>query len=380
VENISKDFIDEITSWRQHIHQYPETAFEEEQTSEFLAKKLKSFGLEVHRGLAKTGVVAILNKDFIGKSIALRADMDGLDMEEKNINSYSSKNKNKMHACGHDGHMAILLGAAKLLSEDKSFKGKVYFIFQPAEENVAGGKVMIEDGLFKLFDCDEIYGMHNWPGLDVGEFGIKNGAIMASNDIFEIKLFGRGGHAALPHLSNHTILAGSALIQSLNEIISRVVDVQSPAVLSITKFEAGSTYNVLPNEACIWGTVRAFDKEVQNIIEENVRKVLQNISLKYGIKSKIEYKRAYKATINHKTQSDFARTIISKVSEKNAIEVTASMASEDFGFMLDEKPGCLVWLGNGKDSKPLHNENYDFNDKALFYGIKYWIELSKAYF
>ncbi|MDA7848088.1 M20 family metallopeptidase [Sulfurospirillum sp.] len=380
MEATTQSFIDEVTSWRHHIHKNPETAFEEFNTADFLALKLESFGLEVHRGLAKTGVVATLNKNSLGKSIALRADMDALDIKEETLLPYASKNEDKMHACGHDGHMAMLLGAAKLLSEDSNVTGKVHFVFQPAEENVAGGKVMIDEGLFDLVDCDEIYGMHNWPGIAVGEIGVKAGPIMASNDNFEIKLNGASGHAALPHLSNDTISAGCSLVTSLNQIVSRLQNAQLPTVLSVTKIEAGSAYNILPEELVIWGTVRAFNKESQDLVEENIEKCIKSICLEYDIEYSFDYKRCYVPTINHQKQTEFSQKIIKKVTQKDAVEVSPSMAAEDFGFMLEQKQGCLVWLGNGVDSKSLHNTKYNFNDDALSFGIKYWVELTKDYF
>lgn len=380
MEATTQSFMDEVISWRHHIHSNPETAFEEVNTADFLVSKLESFGLEVHRGLAKTGVVATLNKNSSGKSIALRADMDALDLKEETSLPYSSKNTNKMHACGHDGHMAMLLGAAKLLSKDSSVTGKVYFIFQPAEENVAGGKVMIDEGLFDLADCDEIYGMHNWPGIEVGEIGVKVGPIMASNDNFEIKLTGTSGHAALPHLSNDTISAGCSLVTSLNQIVSRVQNAQLPTVLSVTKIEAGSAYNILPEELIIWGTVRTFDKNSQDLMEESIERSIKSICLEYETKYTYDYKRCYVPTINHLKQTEFSQKIIKKVTLKDAVEVSPSMAAEDFGFMLEEKPGCLVWLGNGTKSKSLHNTKYDFNDDALSFGIQYWVELTKEYF
>lgn len=375
----SEEFIKEIASWRHEIHKNPETAFEEIETGDFLVSKLKSFGLEVHRGLAKTGVVAILNKDSQGKAIALRADMDALDINEETCLPYASKNLNKMHACGHDGHMAMLLGAAKLLSEDNTFTKKVYFVFQPAEENVAGGKDMIDDGLFDLVECEEIYGMHNWPGIELGTIGVKEGPIMASNDNFEIKLNGKSGHAALPHLSNDVISAGCSLVTSLNQIVSRVQNAQEPIVLSVTKIEAGSAFNILPEDLIIWGTVRTFSNISQDIMEENIEKSIKAICMEYDISYTLDYKRCYVPTINHKEQTIFSQKIIEKVTNKKALEVEPSMASEDFGFMLEKKPGCMVWLGNGSTSKALHNCKYDFNDEAIIYGVNYWVELAKEF-
>lgn len=372
--------IQEVKTWRQQIHQNPETAFEEIQTADFLAQKLESFGLHVHRGLAKTGVVATLNPNSSKRAIALRADMDALDIKEENDFSYASQNKNKMHACGHDGHMAMLLGAAKILSEDESFKECVHFIFQPAEENVAGGKVMIEEGLFKTISCDEIYGMHNWPGIEVGQIATKVGPIMASNDNFEIILQGASGHAAMPHLSSDVIGAGSALVTSLNQIIPRTQNALLPSVLSVTKIEAGTAFNILPQKLTLWGTVRSFDKNAQDVIENSMKKAIEAICLEYDLRHSFEYKRCYVPTINHEKQTHLAQKVIKKVTNQEALQATPSMAAEDFGYMLEEKPGCLVWLGNGKNSKPLHNSKYDFNDEALRYGIEYWVCLVEDFF
>ena len=379
-KNLSQEFLKEVVSWRHELHKHPETAFEEFQTADFLAAKLESFGLEIHRGLAKTGVVATLNPTSSLEAISLRADMDALPMCEETCHSYVSQNENKMHACGHDGHMVMLLGAAKVLSEDKSFTQKVHFIFQPAEENVAGGKVMIDDGLFKLFPCKEVYGMHNWPGLKVGEIALRAGPVMASNDVFEIILKGSSGHAAMPHLCDHTISATCTLVNNLNLLVSRVQNAQKPTVLSITKIEAGSAHNVLPAQAVIWGTLRAFDKESQKLMEDNIKKLIKSTCLAYDLEYEFKYDKKYLATINHEKQSEFAKTIVKKVTQKDAVVLDPSMASEDFAFMLDEKPGCLVWLGNGENSESLHNTKYDFNDDIIPYGINYWIELSKAFF
>jgi len=376
----SNEFLKDVTSWRHHIHSNPETAFEEFDTANFIAQKLETFGLEVHRGLAKTGVVGILNKDSSSKAIALRADMDALDIKEETSLPYCSKNINKMHACGHDGHMSMLLGAAKTLSEDKDFKGKVYFIFQPAEENVAGGKVMIEEGLFDLVHCEEVYGLHNWPGIEVGEMGVIEGPIMACADIFIIKLNGRSGHAAMPHLSDDTISAAASLVNSLNQIIPRLEDCQKSSVLSVTKFEAGTAFNILPGEVTLGGTVRAFEKKSQDLIEENIEKCIKSICLEYNLTYSYEYQRPYAPTINHEEQTLFSRNVIKKVLGKDALDVVPSMAAEDFGYMLQEKPGCFVWLGNGSNSQSLHNSKYDFNDSALSFGIKYWVTLAKEFF
>lgn len=374
---LSKEFIQQLTQWRHQIHQHPETAFEEVTTSDFVAQKLEEAGISVHRGLAKTGVVGTLTKGTSKKSIALRADLDALDIIEENQFSHCSQIHGKMHACGHDGHTTMLLGAATYLARYGDFDGTIYFIFQPAEENLAGGKDMIDEGLFELFPADAVYGMHNWPGLEVGEFAVMDTAMMASNDVFEIKLStDKSGHAAMPHKCMDTISAASQLVGQLNQIVSREVNAMETAVLSVTRINGGTAHNILPETTEIWGTVRAFSPAVQDMIERRIQEQVQGIALSFGLSCELSYERRYCATINHPEHAQKARVAIQQVTTQAAKAIEPSMASEDFGFMLQEKPGCFVWIGNGQ-SQALHNSKYDFNDQSLPIGVKYWIELAQ---
>ena len=374
---LTAEYLQELKQWRRHIHQHPETAFEEFDTAKFVADKLRMFGLDVVEGLAKTGVVGVLTKGNSARSIAIRADMDALDMQEKNIFSHSSTIDGKMHACGHDGHTTMLLGAAKYLSEHGEFNGTIYFIFQPAEECDAGGKVMIDDGLFEQFPCDEVYSLHNWPGLPLGTFAVMDDAMMASCDEFAITITtDKSGHAAFPHLCQDTISVGADMVTQLNQIVSRKVKASDTAVLSVTKFTGGTAYNILPETVEIWGTVRAFSESVQEVIEREVNLIVQGAIARYGVMVDVVYDKPYCPTINHLEYVNYARESILAVTGHKASVIEPSMGSEDFGYMLKEKPGCIVLLGNG-DSAGLHHCNYDFNDESISTGVEYWVDLSQ---
>jgi amidohydrolase len=374
------EYQDEMTGWRRHIHKHPETAFEEHQTSDYVALRLHEFGIDVHRGLAGTGVVGTLKGDKgTGPAIGLRADMDALDIEEKNDIDYKSENPGKMHACGHDGHSTMLLGAAKYLAETKNFAGTVHFIFQPAEENEGGGRVMIEEGLFDKFPVESVYGMHNMPGIPAGEFAIRPGPIMASFDIFEITLTGTGTHAALPQLGRDAVVAGAQLVTALQTIASRTVSPFDAAVVSVTQMHSGDTWNVIPEEMVIRGTTRAFKEEVQSHMEAEIRRIADGVATTFGIDAKVHYERRYPPTINNAAETDItvgvARDLVGD--DFVSLDKDPMMGAEDFAFMLNEKPGAYMWIGNGPRDGGcmLHNPHYDFNDEVLPLGASYWAKL-----
>jgi len=374
------EYQDEMTAWRRHIHKHPETAFEEHQTSDYVALRLHKFGIDVHRGLAGTGVVGTLKGGKgDGPAIGLRADMDALDIEEKNDIDYKSENPGKMHACGHDGHSTMLLGAAKYLSETKNFAGTVHFIFQPAEENEGGGRVMIEEGLFEKFPVESVYGMHNMPGIPVGEFAIRPGPIMASFDIFEITLTGTGTHAALPQLGRDAVVAASQLVTALQTIASRTVSPFDAAVVSVTQIHTGDTWNVIPEEAVIRGTTRAFKEEIQTHMETEIRRIADGIAATFGVTAQVHYERRYPPTINDAAETDLTAGIAREIAGNDMVSLDKDpmMGAEDFAFMLNEKPGAYMWIGNGPRDGGcmLHNPHYDFNDEVLPLGASYWAKL-----
>ncbi len=374
------EFQDEMTEWRRHIHAHPETAFEEHQTAAFVAGKLESFGIDIHQGLARTGVVGTLKGAHgDGPAIGLRADMDALDIEEANDIDYKSENPGKMHACGHDGHTTMLLGAAKYLAETKNFAGTVHFIFQPAEEFAGGGREMVEDGLFDLFPVETVWGMHNFPGQPLGTFGVCPGPAMAAADTFDIRLKGQGTHAAFPHMGTDVMVAAGQLITALQTVASRSMDPMEQVVLSVTQMHAGDTYNIIPEEITLKGTVRSFKPEVQDIAETSMRKIAAGIGAAFGISIEIEYRRGYPATVNDPTESDYAASVAADVvGEENVMTgLPPKMGAEDFSFMLNERPGCYIWIGNGPGEGGcyLHNPGYDFNDEALAIGASYWSRL-----
>ena len=372
----------EMRHWRQHLHQFPETAFEETQTAQFIAAKLTGFGLDVHQGLGKTGVVATLSAGNSDKKIALRADMDALFIQEQNTFSYKSCHDGKMHACGHDGHSAMLLGAAKYLSEHRHFNGTVYFIFQPAEEGRAGAKQMIEDGLFEQFPADCVFGMHNFPDIPAGHFAVKAGAMMASFDCFEITLTGQATHAAMPHLGNDAVVAAAQLITALQTIVSRTVNPADSAVVSITQIHAGNTWNALPESVLLRGTFRCFSTTVKTLIAEKITHLVKGICASFDVSADICFNpenAGYPVTFNTEAETAIALKAASTVVGAGCVDQQPipSMGSEDFAFMLQEKPGCYIWIGNGssENSCLLHNPHYDFNDEILSVGAAYWVKL-----
>jgi len=344
------DSANSIQEIRRNIHAHPELRFEENRTSDLVAEALSSWGISVFRGMGKTGVVGRLDGDLgPGKMIGLRADMDALPLQEHNNFEHTSRNPGKMHACGHDGHTAMLLGAAQYLSNHRDFKGTVIFIFQPAEEGGAGAKEMIKDGLFKEFPCDAVFGLHNWPGLEEGHFGVTTGPMMASSNAFEITIKGKGGHAALPHNSADPVLTGVQVVQALQSIITRNKRPVDAAVLSITQFHAGETSNVIPDSAFIGGTVRTFTIEVLDLIEERLREISHTVASAFDCQAEVEFRRSYPPLINHANEVAFAAEVMSEVvgAQNVNTSIDPTMGAEDFAFLLLEKPGCYVFLGNG---------------------------------
>ena len=369
----------DMITWRHHIHAHPETAFEETNTTKFIIEKLKSFGInELYTEFAPTGVVGIIKGNKDGRWIALRADIDALDIIEENKISYCSTIPGKMHACGHDGHTATLLGTAKYLSEHRDFAGTVVVIFQPAEENEGGARVMVENGLFERFPIEAVYGIHNQPNMKLNHFYVTHGPMMASYDVFEIKITGVGAHAAAPHLSKDTILTATQIVNGLQSIVSRNVDPLSSLVVSVTQIHSGDTWNVIPQQAVIRGTVRTFDAEVQDMAENRIKQIATGIASTFEAKAEVDYQRRYPATINHAKQAEIAiKAAKNVVGETDVIiEPTPSMGAEDFAFMLKKIPGAYVWLGAGQGAN-LHNPAYNFNDEVLTTGVEYFIEIVK---
>lgn len=378
---VNETLLDEVKQWRKQIHSQPELGFKEFKTSSFIVDKLQSFGIEVHQGLGGTGVVGTL-KNGSGPTIGLRADIDALPIKEQSDVDYKSTHENCMHACGHDGHTSVLLGTAKLLSQHKNFNGTIHFIFQPAEEVLGGAKAMIEDGLFDKFPMDAVYGLHNWPGLSVGEIAVNNGPMMASFDTFEITLTGKGTHAAMPHLGADPIAAGAALITNIQSIISRRVSPLQSGVISVTQMNSGDTTNVIPDYAILKGTVRSFDMDVRQSMQDMLTEMVITLPPLYGVKGEIYYHIRYPVTTNDSQAYLEIKDAATKVlgADKVNTDVEPSMASEDFSFMSQVVKGAYFWLGvdGSTPSKPLHNASYDFNDDAIETGIKVWVSLAES--
>ncbi len=369
----------ELTEWRRTIHANPETAFEEEKTAAFVAKVLQDANLRVDCGIAKTGVIATLKGQLEGPSIALRADMDALNMTELNETAHRSKNPGKMHACGHDGHTVMLLAAARHLAQNRPKSGTVHFIFQPAEEGQGGGRVMVEEGVVQRYGIDEVYGMHNWPDLPMGQIAVHSGPAMAAADMFTIKLGGRGGHGAMPHQTKDPVVAAAQIITALQTIVSRNTDPTQSAVVSVTCVRAGETHNVIPESAELCGTARSFDPRVRQTIEDKIRGLSTGIASAYGLSCIVDYNRGYPPTVNSHSEADFAAHVAASVVGTNGVlrQMPPSMGAEDFAYFLNEKPGCYIWLGTGINAgEPgLHHPRYDFNDQAIPIGASYWVKL-----
>ena len=384
IENI----IPEIRSWRHTLHAHPELGYEEKWTSDFVADKLQSFGIEVHKGLGGTGVVGVLKglDAHLGgggnKAIGLRADMDALPMTEENDFPYKSKFDGRMHACGHDGHTAMLLGAAKLLASRNNFNGTVYFIFQPAEEGGGGGLAMIDDGLFDEFPMDSVWGMHNWPGMEEGTVAVHKGSVMAAADRFEVTVNGNGGHAAMPQATNDPVLAVTAIIQALQQIVARKQNPLDAVVVSVTQINAGSGFNIIPQKANFIGTIRTVNPATRVDVHKQFTQICEATALAYGCVADVSVIKGYPVTVNDIESSDKAIEVASSLFGKNSVKtnLTPSMGAEDFAYMLEKTPGAYIWLGagEGKSGCMLHNTKYDFNDNILPLGISYWEKLVKA--
>jgi hippurate hydrolase len=367
----------EISAIRRDIHAHPELAFEENRTSDVVAAKLQEWGLEVTRGLGKTGLVGTLRKGNSLKSIGLRADMDCLPMDEANEFAHRSTSPGRMHACGHDGHTAMLLGAAKVLSETRNFEGAVHFIFQPAEEGGGGAKVMIEDGLFEKFPCDAVFAIHNKPGVPVGHIVTKGGPLLAAADRWDIRITGKGGHAAHPHSTLDPMVVGANIVMALQTIVSRNIDPIDSGVVTVGFFHAGSAYNVIPGDAHIGGTTRTTTPANRELVKRRIDEICEGAARMHGVEIEVEHKPGYPPTVNDVEQARFAADVAAGVCGDHAVQdnTRPSMGAEDFSYMLEKVPGAMVWLGNGggPGTVSLHNSRYDFNDMAIPFGVSFFV-------
>jgi amidohydrolase len=379
IVNRLAEFHDDIVAWRRDLHRHPEILYEVHRTAAAVAEKLRSFGVdEVATGIGRTGVVGVIRgrKSESGKVVGLRADMDALPLRETTGKPWASTVEGRMHACGHDGHTAMLLGAARYLAETRNFDGTAVVIFQPAEEGGAGGKAMVADGLMERWNIQEIYGMHNMPGLAVGKFATRPGPVMAATDEFTIDITGLGGHAARPHGTIDPIIVGSSIVQALQTIVSRSVDPIESAVVSVTKFHAGDAYNIIAETAQIAGTVRTLKPEMRDLVEGRFRAIIANLGPAFGAKIALRYKRNYPITRNHPSETAFAAKAAGDVVGARAVDSEAPpvMGGEDFSYMLEARPGAFVFIGNG-DTAGLHNPAYDFNDDIIPIGCSYWARI-----
>jgi amidohydrolase len=374
-----RDLADDAQSWRRDIHQHPEVLYEVPRTAALVAERLKAFGCDdVATGIGRAGVVAAIRGRGAagGRTIGLRADMDALPIQEATNLTYRSANPGKMHACGHDGHTAMLLGAARYLAQSRNFSGTAVVIFQPAEEGGAGAKAMLDDGLMERFGIDEVYGMHNWPGMPVGGFAIRKGPFLAAADRFTIAIEGRGSHAAQPHRSLDPLAAGVQIVGALQTIVSRNLDPLDSCVVSVTCFHAGDTDNVIPQTAELRGTTRTLLGKTRDLAEKRINEIAKGVGAALGVSVAVEYKRGYPPMINHSEQTDFVTAVARAVTgDENVLtNVPPEMGAEDFSYMLEARPGAFILIGNG-DTAGLHHPSYDFNDAALPYGMSYWAQL-----
>ena len=373
-----------MVTWRHHIHKHPELSFKEELTSDYIASVLEANDIEMHRGLAVTGIVATIHGKKEGRVIGLRADMDALPIQEKNDFSHKSVHDGKMHACGHDGHSTMLLGAAVHLKENNNFSGTVHFIFQPAEEGGGGGRVMVEEGIFEKFPCEAVYGMHNWPGMAEGQFAVHDAAVMAANETLKISIKGKGGHAAMPDQCVDPVVIGAQIITALQSVVSRNVAPLDSAVVSITMVDAGFVSNVIPNDMNLTGSLRYFSTDVGNEVKANIKKIVEGISHSMGATATFSSTPNYPATVNTPKHAELCATAAAEIVGSNNVlrNEQPSMGSEDFSFLLNASEGAYIWIGNGlvPENGPeggcmLHNTEYDFNDEILPLGSSYWVQL-----
>ncbi|HWD58012.1 MAG TPA: M20 aminoacylase family protein [Stellaceae bacterium] len=377
------DSLDELVQTRHDIHAHPELGFEEERTADIVEAKLKEFGCEVHRGLAVTGVVGTIRRGNSLKAIGLRADMDCLPMQELNAFAHRSTHDGKMHACGHDGHTTMLLGAAKYLSKTRNFDGTVHFIFQPGEEGHGGGRVMVEEGLFEKFPCDAVFAMHNKPGIAIGNFATRAGPLLAATDRFDITVRGQGVHAAYPQGGIDPFVPAAQIVTALQSIVARNVDPIDSAVVTVGFMRGGTAYNVIPDEVQIGGTVRTFRAETQDLIERRMKEIVKGIAAACGATATFNFRRGYPPTVNHAAEAAFACDVAAEIGGGDKVNrnVSPTLGGEDFSYMLQAVPGAMMWLGNGDGEGGcyLHNAKYDFNDTALPYGVSFFVRLAERF-
>ena len=377
------DYLDELAAIRRDIHAHPELAFAEERTADLVAAKLAEYGCEVHRGLAGTGVVGTIRRGNTPAAIGLRADMDALPIHEMNDFGHRSTHDGKMHACGHDGHTTMLLGAARYLAATRNFDGTVHLIFQPAEEGGGGGRVMVEQGLFEKFPCDAVFALHNKPGIPVGHIAARPGPLLAASDRWDIRIKGRGTHAAHPHLGIDPFVIGAQIVLALQTIASRDIDPIELAVVSVGFMRGGSAYNVIPDDLHIGGTARSFRPEVRDLIERRLGEIARGVAALHGARAEAEYRRNYPPTINHAAETEFAAEVAAEICGPEGVirDIAPSMGGEDFSFMLNARPGAMLWLGNGPGEGGcfLHNARYDFNDAAIPFGSSFLARLAERF-
>ncbi|HOW47179.1 MAG TPA: M20 aminoacylase family protein [Rubrivivax sp.] len=379
-----------IAAMRRDIHAHPELCFQEERTADVIAKALTDWGIPIHRGLGKTGVVGIVKNGSSARAVGLRADIDALPMTEHNHFAHASTYAGKMHACGHDGHTAMLLAAARHLAKHRNFDGTVYLVFQPAEEGGGGAREMMRDGLFEKFPMEAIFGIHNWPGMQVGQFALKSGPVMAGSNEFKITIRGRGAHAALPHLGTDPVPIACQMVQAFQTIVTRDKRPIDTAVISVTMIHAGEATNVVPESCEIQGTVRTFTTEVLDLVERRMKQIAESTCAAFEVGCEFEFKRNYPPTVNHEAETEFARALLGEVvGPENVLDFEPTMGSEDFSYFLQAKPGCYFLIGNGDGSHRdgghglgpcmLHNPSYDFNDELIPLGATAWVRLAEKW-
>ena len=372
------EFHQDMTAWRRDLHAHPELGFEEHRTAAIVADRLKAFGVdEIHTGIARTGVVGVLRAGSGSGAIGLRADMDALPIDEASGVPHASTTAGKMHACGHDGHTTMLLGAARYLAETRNFDGTVYLIFQPAEEMLGGGRVMLEEGLLERFPMSQLYGLHNWPKLPVGSFAVRPGPLMAAADRFTLTLHGQGGHGAMPDIARDPLVAAAQIVLAMQTIVSRNVDPVKQAVVSVTQIHGGDAFNVIPQTAMIAGTCRSFAPEVRDLIERRITAIGHGVGEALQVEVDVAYERGYPPTVNSEAETALAADAAAEVVGDERVDRATPpvMGAEDFSYMLEQRPGSYIFMGGGRPEAPLHSPQYDFNDEALTVGASYWARL-----